>query len=225
MTMTTPSARPDEDVRHDVQDELEWDAQVGDSPIGVGVKDGVVTLTGEVSSYMVKAAAVAAAHRVRGVKAVADEITIHLPAFAERTDADIAQAIYAALHWHTFMPADRIHVTVAQGVVTLKGAVEWGFQLREAEQVVRSIAGVRAIANLLTVAPHAQIADIKQQVKQALLRSAEVEAKGITVEVQNATVTLKGEVHSFAEKHAAERAAWAAPGVSAVDNQLEVNTY
>jgi osmotically-inducible protein OsmY len=225
MTMTTLVARPDEDVRHDVQDELEWDAQVSDSPIGVGVKQGVVTLTGEVSNYMVKAAAIAAAHRVRGVKAVADEITIHLPAFAERTDADIAQAIYSALHWHTLVPAERIQITVAQGVVTLKGVVERGFQLREVEQAVRAIAGVRAIANLLAVAPHAQIAHIKQQVKQALLRSAEVEVTGIIVAVQDATVTLHGTVHSFAEKRAAERAAWAAPGVSAVDNQLEVNTY
>jgi osmotically-inducible protein OsmY len=223
MAVTTTSVRQDEDVRSEVQDELEWDLQVGTSPIGVSVKAGVVTLTGEVSSYAAKVAAVAAAHRVRGVKAVANEISVHIPSFAERTDADVAQAAVNALKWNTLVPADQIEVTVAQGLVTLKGTVEWAYQRIEAEDAVRPIAGVRAVSNQITIVPRLQRTDIKQRLEQALVRSAEVEAKGITIEVHNTSVTLRGTVHSFAEKQAAEHAAWAAPGVTSVDNRLVIS--
>jgi osmotically-inducible protein OsmY len=222
MTVTTTSIRQDDDVRREVQDELEWDLQVGNSPIGLSVKDGVVTLTGEVNSYAAKMAAVAATHRVRGVRAVANEISVHIPSYAERTDADVAQAVINVLKWNTLVPADQIEVTVAQGLVTLKGTVEWAYQRVEAEEAVRRLAGVRAVANQLTITPRVQRNDIKQRLEQALVRSAEVEAKGLTVEVHNTTVTLKGSVHSFAEKQAVERAAWAASGVTAVDNRLVI---
>ncbi len=221
--MATIVTRTDEDIRLEVQDELEWDLQVGSSPVGVAVKGGVATLTGEVPSYAAKLAAADATHRVRGVKAVANDIIVHIPSFAERTDADIAQAIITALRWNTLVPTDQIDVTVTQGLVTLKGTVEWAYQRNAAEYAIRHLAGVRVVTNEIRLTPHVQREDLKHRLERALERNAEVEASGITVEVHGATVTLKGKVRSYAERRAAEYATWDAPGVTVVDNRLIVN--
>jgi osmotically-inducible protein OsmY len=217
------SIRTDEAIQTDVLEELKWDTRVQPNEIGVMVKDGVVTLTGWVDSYLKKMAAEEAAHRVRGVKAVANDIEVRLPGSAERTDADLAKAVLNALRWDTAIPTDKVDVTVSQGWVTLKGEVEFGFQKSDAERAVRRLSGVKGVINLITVKPRPSPSDLKQQIERALIRNAETDARNITVEVQGSKVILRGTVRSYAEKQAAEDTAWAAPGVSEVDNRIVIS--
>ncbi len=220
--MTTVSARTDEEIQRDILDELKWDTRVRPNEIGVAVTDGIATLTGWVDSYIKKLAAGAAAHRVHGVKAVVNDIEVRLPGFAERTDTDLAAAVLNALRWDAGIPAGKIDVTVSQGWVTLKGEVEYGFQKMDAERAVRHIAGIRGISNLIVVRPGVSPSDLKQNIEKELVRNAETDAQHITVEVDGRKVILRGTVHSYAEKKAAEEAAWSAPGVSEVDNRIVI---
>jgi osmotically-inducible protein OsmY len=216
------AARTDAQIQADVLAELKWEPRVTPNEIGVIVKDGVVTLTGWVDSYTKRWAAEDAAHRVRGVKAVANDIEVRLSSTDERTDMDIAQAAVRALEWDAFVPIDKLDVTVSKGWVTLKGEVEWQYQKNDAERVVRRLQGVKGVSNLIVVKPRATPDDLKQRIEQALIRSAEVDAKNITVEIDGSKVILKGTVRSWAEKQEAERQAWAAPGVTAVDNRITI---
>ncbi len=221
--MTAPTmAKTDEQIQRDVLDELKWDARVQPNEIGVAVKDGIVTLTGWVDSYTKKWAAEDAAKRVRGVKAVANDIEVRLPRAAERTDADLAAAALHALEWDAFVPIERLQVTVAKGWVTLEGAVDWEFQKEDAERVVRRLAGVKGVTNLITVKPHIQPspAELKRKIEDALVRDAETDAQRITVEVQGSKVILRGKVRSWAKRQEAERMAWSAPGVTEVENNI-----
>jgi osmotically-inducible protein OsmY len=215
--------RTDEDIQRDVLDELKWDSRVQVNEIGVAVKDGIVTLTGWVDSYTKKLAAEAAAHRVRGVKAVANDIEVRLPGSAERTDADLAKAVLDALRWDAAVPTDKIDVTVSHGWVTLKGEVEFGFEKRDAERAVQRLSGVKGVTNLITVRPHPLPTDLKQNIERAFVRNAETDAEHITVEVQGSKVILHGTVRSYAEKKAAEDTAWSAPGVTEVENRIVVS--
>lgn len=215
--------RTDEEIRSEVIEELKWDPRVQSNEIGVAVKDGVVTLTGWVDSYLKKMAAEEAAHRVPSVKAVANDIEVRLPAFAERTDADLAAAVVNALRWDAAIPADKVDVTVSKGWVTLKGEVDYYFQKIDAEHAARRIAGVKGVTNLITVKPHPLPSDLKQSIEKALIRHAELDAKNITVEVQGSKVILRGTVRSYAEKQAAEDTTWSAPGVTEVDNRIAVS--
>lgn len=217
------SMRTDEDIQKDVLEELKWDMRVHPNEIGVSVKDGIVTLTAWVNSYLKKLAAQDAAHRVQGVTAVVNDIEVRLPGSAERTDADLAEAVLNALKWDAGIPAGKLDVTVSQGWVTLKGEVEYGFQKRDAERAVRYIAGIRGVSNLIIVKPAVSPANLKESIEKELIRNAETDAKRITVEVQGSTVILRGTARSYAEKKAAEDAAWAAPGVSEVDNRIVVS--
>ena len=215
----------DEQIQQEVLRELAYDASVQANEIGVAVKDGIVTLTGTVDSFLKRWAAEEAAHRVRGVKAVANDIEVRLPATSERTDADIAAAVTRALDWDAFVDTDRVEVTVAKGWVTLRGEVDYGFQRADAERVTRRITGVRGVTNLLVVKPrHKPSPDsVKRDIEEALVRSAETDAKRINVEVHGDKVVLTGTVRSWAERQEAERVAWSAPGVAQVENRIVVS--
>ena len=215
--------RTDEEIRSEVIEELKWDPRVQSNEIGVAVKDEIVTLTGWVNSYLKKVAAEEAALRVPSVKAVANDIEVRLPAFPERTDADIAAAVLNALRWGAVIPIDKINVTVSQGWVTLKGEVDYYFQKIDAERAARRIAGVKGVTNLITIKPHPLPSDLKQSIEKALIRNAQTDAKNITVEVQGSKVILRGTVRSYAEKQAAEETAWSASGVTEVDNRIVVS--
>jgi osmotically-inducible protein OsmY len=224
-TSTTKMERTDVGIQQDILDELAWDGHVRPNEIGVAVEDGIATLTGTVESYLARMAAQEAAQRVRGVRAVANEITVRLPAFAERSDEDIARATLNALAWDAAIPEDQISVAVSDGWVTLKGEVAWHFQREAAERVVRRLSGVRGITNLVTTRMHPLSSDVHQQIEQALVRSAVVDAKHIRVEVKGTVAVLKGTVRSYEEKQSAERTARSAPGITTVENYIIVNPW
>jgi osmotically-inducible protein OsmY len=212
----------DKTLQQAVMDELKWVPDVNEAHIGVAVKDGAVTLTGHVSSYSEKYAAVRAAERVYGVRAVADEIEVELPGSSRRDDADIAEAIAQHLRWNTIVP-ETVDVEVRNGYVTLRGEVEWDFQREAAERVVRDITGVRGVVNLIAVAnPKVKPSDVKVRIREAIERAAALDASKITVSTDNGTVHLKGTVHSLFEKRVAESAAKSAPGVQEVVDEIEV---
>lgn len=192
--------------------------------IGVSVKDGVVALTGWVDSYIKRWAAQLAAERVKGVRAVANDIEVRLPATADRTDPDIAAAARRALEWDTLVPTDSIRITVSNRWITLRGQVDWEFEKREAERAVQRLAGVRGVTNLITVRPRprAEPAELKRKIEAALVRSAETDAENIEVDIEDDKIFLRGTVRTWAEKEEAERVAWSAPGVTAVDNRIMV---
>jgi osmotically-inducible protein OsmY len=223
--VTATTTRSDEQIQQDVLNEMKWDARVQPNEIGVSVQDGAVALTGWVDNFAKKWAAAEDAHRVRGVVAVANDLEVHLPSSAERTDADIAAAATRALEWDALVPTQRIEVTVAKGWITLTGEVDWYYQKADAERVVRRLAGVRGVTNLIMV--HARITpsreDLKRRIEDALVRSAQTDAERVRIEVEGDKVILRGKVRSYAEKEEAERIAWSAPGVHSIDNRITIS--
>lgn len=214
--------RTDEQIQQDILSELKWDARVQPHELGVSVRHGVVTLSGPVESYAKRLAAEEVALRVKGVKAVANDLEVHLPGWGERTDSELAEAAVRGLAWHPLVPATQIEVLVSKGWISLKGEVEWPYQRTEAARAIRSLAGVRGVSNLITLKHKATPAELKEAIEDALVRSAETDADHIRVEVHQGKVTLKGSVRSWAEKKDAERAAWAGAGVTSVENEITV---
>jgi osmotically-inducible protein OsmY len=209
-------------LQHDVQEELAAWPILNAAEVGVSASNGVVTLTGHVGSFTAKQAAEKAAKRVAGVKAVANDLTIKLPASAMRDDTDIAQAALDALTWHCAVPEDRIQVTVANGWVTLEGEVDWYYQKDSAYRAIRDLTGIKGVTDRLTIKPRVSPTLVKEKIEAAFRRGADLDAARIRVEIQGATVTLRGLVRSWAEYEDAEWAAWSAPGVTVVDNRLAV---
>jgi VCBS repeat-containing protein len=212
----------DEQLKSDVEQELRWEPSVCAEQIGISVKNGVVELDGHVDSYYEKWAAERAAMRVSNAKAVASEIKVELPSSATRTDEDIARTAMNHLEWNSSVP-NTVKVQVTEGCVMLKGTTEWQYQREEAERAVRALKGVKWVSNEITVTPKLRAVDVKVKIENALKRNAETDAKHITVETSDGNVTLRGYVSSWSEREEAEHAAWAAPGVTKVDDLILIS--
>jgi len=210
------------DLRRTVLDELEWEPSIEADDIAVTVHDGVVTLVGSAPSYADKLKAEQVVKRVRGVKGVANDIEVRLSGRSARTDTEIARAAVDALKWKTSVPGDEIKVSVTKGWITLEGNVHWQFQKSGAYESIHHLLGVRGITNLITVTPKAMAGEVKSRIEAAFRRSAEVDSQKIRVETSNGKITLRGAVRSWSERQEAERTAWAAPGVTQVDNLIMV---
>lgn len=212
--------KTDAQLKQDILDELKWDPAVNETDVGVIVKDGVVTLTGHLGSFAEKYAAERAAQRVSGVKAMAVEAEVRLPNGANRDDSDIATTARNALVWSVSVPDGLIQLKVEKGWITMSGEVEWDYQRKAADRAVRDLMGVVGVTNLIRVKPHVSPVDVQKHIQDALARQAELEAKKLQVIVDGSRVTLRGKIHSWAERQAAQGAAWSAPGVANVVNEL-----
>jgi osmotically-inducible protein OsmY len=212
----------DQDMQKDITAELKWDSSLRDDDIAVGVREGIVTLGGFVDSLADKGKAERVAARVKGVRAVVNEIEVKLPTWSQRADPDIARAVLDALKWNIAVPHEHLRVKVEDGWVTLEGEVPWYHQKEAAERSVRFLTGVRGVLNLVTLKAQPTPRDVKKRIKDALHRAVEFDAEHITVEVEGNRAVLQGSVRSFAELQDAERAARNAPGITEVVNRLGI---
>jgi len=215
-------SKTDATLKKDIEAELVWDPAVRSTSIGVAVKDGVVTVTGHIDTFAEKRAIEKALQRVGGVRATALELDVRLSPEHRRSDTDIAEAVEQALKWNTLTPVNRIRVTVDKGWVTLQGEVEWDYQRRAAEAAIRPLMGVVAITNELAIVPKVSPEHLQTCIADALRRQVEREIDRMEIKVDGGKVTLRGTVHSWHERAAAQGVAWSAPGVRAVINELKV---
>jgi osmotically-inducible protein OsmY len=216
--------KTDHEILKDVQDQLKWDSYLNSSEIGVSVKNGIVTLTGIVDSYWKKIDAENTVKKVSGVTTVVQKIEVRLSDSGKRRDTDIAEEIQNAFRWSVLVPKDKIKVKVEDGWVTLEGDVEWEFQRNAARRAVEKLEGVVGVTNNIRITPKVTPSDIKEKIKSAFIRSATFDSDKIIISVDGNTVRLSGKVRSWAEKKEAERQAWLAPGVTKVENDIEIDT-
>jgi osmotically-inducible protein OsmY len=216
--------KTDLQIQRDVMDELKWEPFLDSAEIGVAVKNGIVTLSGIVDSYMKKLTAEKTAKKVAGVKAVAEDIQVGISPNYRKSDAEIAEAVINSLKWHSAIKDEKVKMKVEDGNVRLEGEVDWAYQKNNIQAMVQSLTGVRSVTNLITIKPLVTPSDIQQKIRAAFQRNAGINAGKITVTTLGSTVTLKGKVRSHTEKDDAESVAWAAPGVNSVENYLEVET-
>ena len=214
----------DRQLRQDVIDELDFEPSIESADIGVAAENGVVTLTGHVPTYAQKLAAERAVWRVKGVKAIAQDIQVRIPGDKQQNDDEIAQRAVSILAWNAAVPRDAVHLKVQHGWVTLSGQVDWNYQREAAENAVRKLSGVAGVINDITLKPAVQAVDVKQRITDALKRHAEVEAAKVQVSIrEGGTVALEGEVETWDERQAVVHAAWSAPGVRMVDDRLRIS--
>ena len=211
----------DKDLKQHVQNALDWEPSVDASDIGVSVDEAVVTLRGNVPSYGAKVVAERVALRVYGVKAVANDLAVHLANAFELTDTELAQAAVTALRWNTMVPREQVTITAANGWLTLNGTLDWQYQKDAAARAVRDLTGVKGVTNDIILKPRATT-DVRDKIEAAFKRSAEIDARRVNVTVVGGKVILSGTVHSWAERREAELAAWAAPGVTQVEDRLTI---
>lgn len=212
--------KTDTQLQHDVREELTWEPQVHATEIGVEVKDGVVTLSGEVCNFAEKWHAEAAAQRVSGVSALTVALHVKLPGESGRSDAGIARAVENVLEWSTSVPNGNIKIMVEKGFVTLSGSVDWQYQKLVAASSVRYLMGVTGISNQIAIKPRASLSAVAADIEAALKRTALLDATKIHVAVNGSDVTLTGTVHNWAERETATTAAWGAPGVREVIDEM-----
>lgn len=212
--------KSDIQIQNDVIDQLKWEPSLNAAEIGVAVKNGIVTLSGIVDAWSKKIAAEDAAKKIAGVKAVAEDIQVGVSPSFRKTDAEIAEAVVLSLRWNTTIPDEKIKIRVEDGVVSLDGEVEWNYQCAAAESAIEKLTGVRRINNYIKIKPSIKPNNVKQKITSAFIRSATIDSGKIMVETDGGKITLNGTVRSFAEREDAEQAAWSAPGVTSVVNNL-----
>ena len=215
--------RLDADIKRDVEDELRWDPDIDATDIAVAVHNGVVQLSGFVRSYPQKTQAERDAKRVAGVVGVANDIEVRLPVIDQRPDADIVRDAVSALKTELPYSSENIKVIARDGWLTLEGAVEWNYARERAESAVKRLRGAKGVTNSITLKPKAAPFEIRRKIEDAFRRSAELDASRITVEANGSEIVLRGTVKSWAERQEAERTAWAAPGVTKVDNRIAIS--
>lgn len=209
-------------LRKNILDELEFEPSIDAADIGVTADNGIVTLSGHVRTYAEKEAAEKVVRRVRGVRGIAAEIEVRIFGAKETDDDDIARRAVKMLDWNVSVPKDAVQVRVLKGWVTLRGKVEWQYQKNAAFDAVRDLAGVVGVSNLVELTPKLSAVDVKKRIEDAFERDAEVEARAVKVDVQGGKVTLSGRVKTWSQRRAAERAAWSAPGISTLNDNLTV---
>jgi len=215
--------KTDAELQQDVMNELKWEPTLKAAEIEVAVKDGVVTLSGYVDSYVKKLVAERAAARVFGVSVVAEAIQVRLPGSLKRSDEDIAGLVADVLDWNVLVPYDRVKVNVQDGVVNLSGEVDWGYQKYAAEEAVRYLIGVTRLSNQITVKPTVKPLHIKAKIESAFKRNALLDSRRIKIKTRSGKVILSGSVRSWGERAEAQWAAWAAPGVFEVENNIIIS--